>query len=319
MTGSSARGDGLKELVRGVCLGAVVSLPGTASGQTPPEGLAGLIHQYQAVSSLHFSATGEIVMGLPCDCQIEGPEVELSAPFSGLLEYWAEGERYFIRSWAEPDKYPGVQTEVAWDGQQFQLLLSSGTLSVSSVNSNALLPVLPNPLLELLQFRYPVTDQSYGTELELQWKDVQQDVVPAGFWRVKWAPVVESGQKLERATFPGGTYEGREYVHHVFVLEGARNRPVRIDRVGPEGRMTSTEFSDYRRLDTASGPTFWPQKIVLRAFDHQGAPVGFISFVLTDLAVNVDFADEVFTIPPDRALSVWDDDQARFLDKEPSR
>lgn len=128
-----------------------------------------------------------------------------------------------------------------------------------------------------------------------------------------WVPVQEGDRLLERAVFPGGTYEERAYVHRVYVVPGSRNMPVRIDRVTKEGRVTSAEFSDYVRRDSAGGPSFWPQNVLLRAFDSSGTEVCRISFALSDIAVDVQYSKEAFVISPDSAARVWDDDRREFV------
>ena len=205
-----------------------------------------------------------------------------------------------------------MQTEVAYDGRRFQLLRSDGTLSYSGQDSAVILPVLPNPLLELLQFRYPLTDENFQFQLRL--KDVRNDQVQKRFFDVKWASIEEGGRLLERAIFPGGTYEGRSYVHHVYAVPGRRHVPIRIERVTEHGvLMTAAEFSDYCQLDTPSGPTYWPQEVVLRAFGCEGSEVVKMSFVFSAIEADVEIPEEVFVIGAQDAARVWDDDRREFV------
>jgi hypothetical protein len=268
--------------------------------------------QFQSVSSLSFSASVTLMLNFPTPCT-ECPNFvpEPGQPCYGEVQYRTAGDRYKESCYLDPEKYGGMQTQVAYDGQRFQLLRSDGTLSYSSQDAATLLPLLPNPMLQLLQFRYPLTDENY--QFEVRFKDVLHDQVPEELNRVEWTLVDDGGRQLERAVFPGGTYEGNAYVHHVFVVPGSRNMPVRIDRVTANGRLTSSEFSNYQRLDAASGPTFWPRDVLLRTFDASGAEVGRIGFSLSDIAVDVDYRAEDFAIDPNSALRIWDDDQQKFL------
>jgi hypothetical protein len=236
----------------------------------------------------------------------------------GEIEYWAAGDNYRINSYVDPAKYPGMDTQVAYNGERFQLLrLSASTLSYSVRDSASLLPILPNPLLELLQFRYPVTDENSPYRLRL--KDIVKDKIPDAFWNVEWVSVKEKHRILERAEFPGGTYEGQEYVHAVYAVPGSRNKPVRIDRVTARGPVTSAEFSHYFRVDTADGPSFWPRRVVLKAFDVEGEQVGKISFIITSFSLGAKIPPETFTISLEAAERVWDDDRAEFVVSSPAQ
>jgi hypothetical protein len=273
--------------------------------------LKDLITQFQSASSLSFSASVAQVFSSsnapPCEAEPSPPP----EPVEGQLDYLASGDNYRINSYLEPDKAPGMQTQVAWDGQKFQLLLSNGTLSCSSRNSASLLPILPNPLLELLQFRYPLTDENYRFDISL--KDVRDDRIPDEFFNVVWTRVEEGDRILERAVFPGGTYEDQTYVHQVYTLPGHRNMPVRIDRVTKSGRITSAEFSDYVRLESSQGPTFWPRNVVLLAFDLDGIEAGRISYAIGNLAVNTEHPKAAFVLDPAAATRIWDDDRGTFV------
>lgn len=274
--------------------------------------LADLFSQFQSVSSLHFSASVSISL-IPvegeCDCNLI--RVPGEAIF-GHVGYWAADDRYRISSHVDPDRFPGMQTDIAYDGRRFQLLRSDGTLSYSGHDSAVILPVLPNPLLDLVQFRYPLTDENYQFAPRL--KDVRNDRPPTGFFDVPWVSVDDGGRSLERAIFPGGTYEGRSYVHQVYALPGQRHTPARIERVTEDGvMMTSAEFTDYCQLDTPSGPTYWPQEVVLRAFDSQGNEVVKMSFVLSTIEVDAEIPEEVFVISTQAAARVWDDDRREFV------
>lgn len=287
--------------------GILVAMSHPANGQPPPSELSELFAHLQSLDSVHLSATSSI--WAPVLSQCVDTQQNLSAPLDGQFEYWATGDKYYLKSWAEPDKYPGIQTEVAYDGEKFQLLRSDGTLSVSSTDSDTLLPVLPNPLWELVRFRYPVTDQNAGAELKFN--AIKQDDVPESFWEVDWHSVPEFGQPLERAVFPGGSFEGKSYVHHVYAPEDEHHKPVRIDRVRPDGLLlTRTEFSNYQQVSGA----WWPYQIVLRAFDDAGKSVGYIAYTVTELEINPSIPSGVFTIPPASAARVWDDDAAAFVE-----
>lgn len=319
----------------------LIATRGVGRLQRGPD-LGDLIAQFEQRSSLTFAASVELLLfrtdmfadsdafapvpGVPLSSRLRrlvGPErpfvPQAGVPISGRLEYRASGDRYRIASDLEPDKYPGLQSQVAYDGETFQLLLDNNFFSYSEQDKGTALPVLPNPVLELLQFRYPLADANYGLELRL--KDIWNDRVPQEFRKVglrdvknvTWTEVREGDRLLERAIFPGGTFEDQRYVLHVLVEPGRRNMPVRIDRVSDSGQRASTEFSDYIRLDSAGGPSFWPKKVVIRAFESDETEVARVSFAISDIVLDAEYPQAAFTLDSCSATNVWDDDRGAFV------
>lgn len=305
-----------------MCLGAALAqAPHRATADSGD--LRDLVQQFQSASSLAFwaelqmelspSAMGEMADELAIPAS--GDQVP-PAPVFGHIEYWASGDHYLIDSQLDPDRFPEMQTRVAYDGQRFQLLLSNGVLTTSAHESATIVTPVPNPLFELLQFRYALTDNNYQFELRL--KDIQHDSIPDSFWNAEWTLLEDSGRALERAVFPGGVYEQRPYEFHVYVLAGERNRPIRIDRVAPDGRIyTSAAFSDYRRVDAVGGTGWWPHEVVLQAYDDQGQTAVKATYWLVSLGVDAPVSEEVFTIRAACAERVWDDDQRQFVEQAP--
>lgn len=291
----------------GICAACLTAATFAQDGSL---GLADILEQFQSVSSLHFAASADATLLTSAVCCVD---IEVNTAIEGTMEYWAAGDMYRLKSYMDPAKYPGMDSQVAYDGQHFQLLLNSGSLLTFSAQDNAsVVMMLPNPLLALLQFRYPLTDAN--AQFRLRLKDVINDVTPDEFWNVNWVIVEEAGRVFERAEFPGGTYEGQPYVHHVFVEPGTQNKLVRIDRVSSEGAvLTSAEFSHYVRIDTPTGPTFWPKSVILTTFDVQGNPVAKMSFVITELSLNAAIPQEIFTISTVGVQTIWDDDLQMFV------
>jgi len=272
--------------------------------------LRNLFDQFQTLTSIEFRASVDLTVGQPL-ADRAGTVVPQQGT-QGTYRYSAAGERYKIESFVNPSKYPGLNTQVAYDGGTFYLSLEPGKLlSYGSQDHATLLPTLPNPLLQLVQFAYPETDDN--SDLELHLTDVQNSVLPAAFWNVQWLPIVENGIDLEYAEFPGGSYEGRNYVHRVYAVPGAHNKPVRIDRVTPGGgKLTSCEFGHYFGVPAGSGETYWPGTVLMIAFDDTGTEAGRMSFVVTDLSVNQVVPAESFTISIATVTHLWNDDLQSF-------
>jgi len=311
-------------VLSGIAVCGSVGLLVAAVVKADPPGsfdLSHVVRQFRLLDSLRFSATVELVQSRPADPgdtlpvdDCAGPVERPAGPLGvvgGHYECFASGDRYRVDSYLDPSKMPGMSTQVAFDGQSFQLLLPNGTLSLGRQDSRLILPILTNPLLELVQFRYPLTDENQQYQLRL--KDFRQDSDPPGFFDVPWTSVNEDGRTLDRAVFPGGTFEGQHYVHHVYAPPGAHHLPIRIDRVAEEFRVTSTEFSDYLQLESASGPVFLPRSVIMRAFDPAGEELLRISFTITQVQVDSAMNPEAFLIDRSIARKIWDDEARTFL------
>ncbi len=276
---------------------------------TPPPGeLQELMAQFQVATSMSLGASVELIIGPPHEteaCAIPVPDLSLSLPIGGRFEHKAADARYHTISRVDPAHMPWMQTEVGYDGIKYQLLLSDGTLSLQPNDSASFLPILPNPLLQLVTFRYPLTDANTETQVRMQ--EIWNDQIPDSFWQVSWSTFMDDGFMRERAVFPGGIYEGRSYVHHVIAPLSRRRTPVRIDRIDDQGKLlTRAEFSDYRVSESASGIGYWPYRIVLKSYVGDNVLAAQISYTLTELSIDQPMLDNEFVVAENHALRVWD-------------
>lgn len=234
-------------------------------------------------------------------------------PLAGYLEYWVSGERYRVNSWVDPAKLPGLVVQVAYDGEQFQVLLSDGTLSVSRKGDRTwALPVLPDPLLELLQVHYPLGDDNANTVL--RFKDVQQrEPRRVDFSALQWQRATVGDRLVERAVSPGAVYEGRPYEFAIYVPYGARRPIYRIERASDRRLLTRTEFAEWGPVMTDNGPVDLPHSVRLWAFNDSEETAIDIAFVITQLEVDAEPPPAVFALDPAQARQVWDDDAGRFI------
>lgn len=276
---------------------------------TPPPGeLRELMSQFQVATSMSFGANVELIIGPPHEhqtCAIPVPDPTLSIPIGGRFELRAADARYLTISHVDPTHMPWMQAEVGYDGIKYQLLLSDGTLSLQSSDSASILPILPNPLLQLVTFRYPLTDANFETEIRIQ--DIWNDQIPESFWQVSWSTFLDEGLIRERALFPGGSYEGRSYLHHVITPLGRRRTPVRIDRIDDQGKLlTRAEFSDYHTTEGENGSGYSPYRIVLKSFVGDNVLAVQISYTVTEFSVGQPMVDSEFIVPENHAQRVWD-------------
>lgn len=268
--------------------------------------LSDLLQQYPAVDSIHLQATVDVRVFSDEASQSgiagEGRVIE------GTYEFRAAGERYRVDSYLDESRFPGMNATIAYDGNRFQMLFKGDSLLIlGGADNDALMQSLPNPLVELVQFLVPLTDESASRRV--RFKDArtaaaEDTLVAAAAWDV----VVDDRATLERTIMPGGTYEGLTYVHHIFVVPGERNRPIRIDRVeeGTDQVISSASFSHYSRIQANGTAYDWPTRVRLIAY-QDGQREAEMSFVLHTIQIGVDIPVDVFTIDFNEADTVWDD------------
>lgn len=286
-----------------------VSLNTTGQGAFEP-GKA-MLEQFRSLETLSFAAQVEVTAlvgatDVECVC-VEGVAL-------GELRYWAAGDRYRIVSMIEGDCCSWARTDVAFDGRVFELLRADGTLiRAERDDPRTALPVLPNPMLALVQFRYPLTDRN--ERFRLRFKDLQSDQTPETFWRVTWQRVhLRPEGPSMRAIFPGGTYLGTAYQHYVYTAPDDRRKILRIDRVAPGGRLlSSTRFSAYVDIVGQDGrKTLWPTHVTMIGYNPSGVEAVRIDYFVYDIRVDKPLDPSVFAVDHTRAERIWNDNLQDF-------
>lgn len=297
-------------VVVGIIIGAFAARSGRALEGSGPADPDTIFEQFRTLRALHFSAAISATFSMAFADDPDPPAAALGVPIAGTLQYWAAGDRYRIESSFDNERFPGMSMRVAYDGRVFEMALPDGTVTTSAHEKSAALPILaPNPLLELVQYRFPISDENVAREFRL--KDLQ--AAPLGTPAFNWALDNLRGEPVERAVLPGAVHDGQAYVHHVFVQPGQRGKPIRIDRVTGDGVATTSEFTDYMTVDTVRGPTYWPRRIVIQAYNPGGESVASLTYSILQLEVDGEYGDEVFTVRQGPTDRVWDDDRSEFL------
>lgn len=300
-------------------LAALVLVPFGLRADLPveSEGLRSLFSQFQADRGLYFKSLVEILV-IRADATYPAEyQSVVGTPVGAEVEYWADGERYHYRSHVEGNSLTCYNGAVAFDGDHFQILFDDAkVLSVSSTDKAGVLGVLPNPILQLVQFRYPVDDRNDPVFVRL--KDIRADQVGESFWNVTWTDFIPPpngpNRALKRAQFPGGVFEGEDYVQYVYVPAGSSHQLARIEWVTTTGRMfASVEFGDYLTSGTGVDQTCWPHSVVMTGYESDGTPALEMRYTLTDLFVNTEIPVEMFRIVPPEGAKVWDDDAQAFV------
>ncbi len=280
-----------------------------------PTELVAHLQRWRELPALHMRAEFALeVLGVQDCVDDDCIPLEVGQVAQGSIEFWGQGDRFRIVSWIDAEALRGLRTQVAFDGMKFQMLMSNGTLSISSMTEppKTLLPLLPNPLFELVRFRYPITDAS--AHLDLLFAQIQRDPLPLVSESVEWTAARLNDSDVHVVPIAGGVYEGREQYHKVYARPHDRASPVRIDRLLPGGRLlNSVEFFDYAAPDDTDSATRWPRRIVATAYDEALEPIIRINWFIFELQTPVELPEAVFTIPEHLAERVFDEQSGRFV------
>jgi hypothetical protein len=266
-------------------------------------GLDKLREKYAAVESVHLSADVKLA--------VYGADFRVG---SGAYEYWAQGDRYRIKS--RTDSQLGLKTDydIAYDGKRFYLLdHSMAVLSYRRKDEPRSVAALPNPLF--LPVDYLSSDDDDCPLCSLRLPDFKSE---NGRWKSRAAglqvrpphPGGADGEVV--AEMPGGKVNHRQFKLRVRMSRQGDGtvRPTLIERVDADGRiMASITFGNF--AESALGQ--FPRGIVIKAFDDDGSLTLQAEFNVKALEVNSPLDQGVFSISFDEAESVWDSDEKRFV------
>lgn len=277
----------------------------TAVGPAAPaDGLGQLCDRVAALESVSVDAEvrarfeGAWSSVVVCDEWIDGD-----------FEYRSSGARWKMMSRMNPQGWPGMNTEAAYDGALLQCFRpDDGVLSISASGLDRSTGMqLPNPLVELVQFAFAENHEDAPVHRSL--KEIGAAAADAATRRVEWTSPDADG--MRRATIPGGSFEGEEYV---FVIGASDDlsRPHWIERRLRSGSVvTRSTFEGYDVL--AEG---FPSRIFLEAFEPEcGSRRGAIEYRVSSF-----FRDSLASLPEDeftldwgRAVAIWFDDPQHLL------
>lgn len=220
---------------------SVLVLRGTVrANSNVDDSVSGHVHSLQGIDSLHFVADVAIHLVSGAD----GEPIEGGLSGNGWFEYWLEGEKYAIDSYADLCELAGNDVVIAFDGVVHRTLRRDRSLLVTKLGDrDSLGMMLPNPLWQLLQYLHPLDDESWDYPLTITGIRSITDEEIVG--NITWVSQSEDGNTLV-AEYPGGVLAGHPYVHRItFDRYGEGFVPVEIVRMADEGALTVTEFTDF--------------------------------------------------------------------------
>jgi hypothetical protein len=261
--------------------------------------------KYSAIRSVHLAADVKIAL--------YGGDFRAG---SGTYEYWAEGDRYRVKS--RTDKHLGLKTDfdVAYDGKRFYLFDPKlKVLSFQHQDAPRMTVALPNPFF--LPVDYLSNDDDECVLCALRLSDFKTENARSSN-RVKSLTVKSerrdgnAGGLVRELEMPGGKTNNQAFRLAVRTLEvsSGRMRPLQINRIAADGKVLgSVSFAEF--TPTALGD--FPRSISIKAFDDKGDLALQAEFKIKALEVNEAIGSNIFTINFDEAETVWDSDGRKFV------
>jgi hypothetical protein len=290
---------------------AVLALVSAGGGAQEAErekavrGLGRLRDKYAAVNTVHLSAGVKVVL--------HGKELRAG---NGAYEFWAQGDRYRVRS--RTDKQLGLKTDfdVAYDGARFYMLDHSlGVLSYRRKDEPRSVTALPNPLFLPVDFLSGDDDDCPLCALrlpDLKAEDPRWGSRSAALAVRSRGRDAATGAAVTEVEMPGGRFKGRPFKMRVRMTEQGDGGalPTQIDRVADDGKlMVSITLGDF----AASGLGQFPRSIVVKAYGDDGNIALQAELTVKVLEVNAPIEPGVFAISFDEAEAVWDSDGKKFV------
>lgn len=261
------------------------------------------------VAEVRFVAHGA-VEGLP----------PAGAELAGELRFAADGARW--RSRSVIDGFRGMNTETAFDGEQFYFMQhETGVLGMSASGDHrqGAGVTVYNPILGLATaFAPDRIDRLHPTLAEAAEHAAAFDGVEV----VAFEAAVADGDEFapRRITLHRQMTDAEGFDHGllttVVTMEPDGVIPSRIDHLDAEGTLVSSiEFLEPRTYAHSAGQMVWPTVARLSGF-HPGeaAPVIEMTITIRDLRIGPGAADGVeFALDPADARSVWIEEAGAFV------
>jgi hypothetical protein len=261
--------------------------------------------KYSAVRSVHLAADVKMT--------IYGNDFRTG---SGTYEYWAEGDRYRIKS--RTDKHLGLKTDfdVAYDGKRYYLLdIRLNVLSYQQKDVSRTFTSLPNPLFLPVDFLSHDDDDCALCTLRLidfKTEDARSSQRVKSLVKKSERRDDSTGGIISDLEMSGGKSDKRAFRLSVRTLEATEGqvRPLQINRVGDNEKvLTSLSFANF----TPSVLGDFPRNISIKAFDDEGNLAVQAEFIVKTLELNEPIEPGIFTIGFGEAEAVWDSDGKIFV------
>ncbi len=273
------------------------------------QAVSGLTHLLEALGqvSLEANVTFEPLA-------IDEPGVDPEAVINGSFTFIASGLAWRKRSLADTTEYPGMNTDIAYDGSTFYYATPEhGTLAMA-LNGDDQRPKgmsFPNPLYGMSLVFTPIGPDASGDDVTLaSLRDYASGFdISEGTWRESIDGTSIIG------VFPGGSLDLLEVENH-FIYSGP-GEPIVVERklAVNDAILMRVQLEDWQAHVIGGTPHDVPRTVIFEGIDPATGEVGARATMslTTFVGEGLSFPPGAFSIPLDSAERVWLDDTGSFI------
>jgi hypothetical protein len=270
---------------------------GSAQGQALA-GVNALKALYDHTTAIHLDASLTIWRRLDSGAEAQG---------AGTFSYWAQGDRYRVDCVVDPKLQVLPSLTYAYDGTTLGVLHhDTAVLRLFSRDTGTQPTAAPNPFFLPVAFlaqRFAGCGNCVGMKL-------QEAKRAPGWQRLLELGSKNSAGNLELVVPVRDSLA--DIVEHRLRFAGPAGQPV-LESVTVRHRSdvhSVYSFDDYRPV--AQSALRFPHRLVVEDW-AAGKKVARLEYKIERLDLWPTFPEGVFTVDPDRATRVWDEDAARLL------
>jgi len=242
------------------------------------------------------------------------PGISADTLIEGSFSYMASGDMWRKRSYLDPEHYPGMNNEKAFDGDFYQnhLLGEENVLGVSvGQDDKPAGMTLYNPLFLYAQFLVPL-------------KKGPEDVLPrhvrnaADAWDgsdLLWESTLSPHGNSHETIVPGATHNGLPYNVRVIMPED-ETAPIVMETALEDGTLlTSTTFSRFVQTEMFGQAQSWPSRVVVEMSMGSPEPQGTLVMELRDIRTGEQAPREKasYMLDWETATNIWNDDDRTLI------
>ncbi len=316
LSGSKARSPGVAASMSAVILIAGLAGAREASAEEPAviaaaaaaqSSLDSLVEQFAGLEQISFNADVAATFQAPDEGIPPGTVI------NGSFDYQADGVMWRKASHLDSELYPGMNTEIAYDGSWYQYhMRESDVLSVSLGHDERMMGMtLLNPIFLFAQFLVPVDDTGSDVLLDHVRTAAQEWTDPG----IDWSEAGSPEAPAMRGVLPGDVAEGRPYDIDIVLPIDDPAAPIVMEMVAQDGAvMMRSTFAGFVFLDNAGVQERWPTHAVFEVLGETGESMLEMSMDIRNLRVGGPPAEDAgYSLDVDDISTVWFDEGQTFL------
>jgi len=264
---------------------------------------------------LQFAGLQQISFKSDVQATFHAPDEGIPAGtvINGSFDYQADGIMWRKASYLDPELYPGMNTEIAYDGTWYQYHMPDSDLVAVSLGTDERMMgmTLLNPIFLLAQFLVPIDDGGSDVLLDHVRTAAEEWADPL----IEWSEAGSPEAPAMRGVLPGDVAKGQPYDIHVVLPTDDPTAPIVMEMVAEDGAvLMRSVFSEFVFLENAGVQERWPTRAVFEVLGEAGAPMLEMSMDLRDLRVGGPPVDDAgYSLDVDDISTVWFDEGQTFL------